>query len=184
VAAGCVLLAGCAGFTLPGMAKAPEETATAAKADADVPTPLPSPAPTPPAAAPDPVEEAESLIAGDQLDAAMAVLKRTLADGSASTEDALYWIAVLSFSPPISDPKQGRAALGRLLDEYPHGAHRHTANALKLLVDEADRLATDNTALKGDLQKLLNIDVEAQRQRRGTTAAPAPAPAPEPPAAP
>jgi len=175
----CALPAGCAGFPMPGMGGPPK--AEAGEPEAPPPaTAAPAEAAAPPAVAtaPDPVDEAEALIARDQVDAAMALLKRTLDDGSARAEDALYWIAVLSFGPPISDPEQGRAALARLLAEYPHGARRHAAAAMKALVEEDDRLATDNAALKGDLQKLLNIDVEAQRQRRGTTAAPAPAPPP------
>lgn len=173
--AGCVLLAGCAGFTLPGMAKS-------SAASEQVPAETGAAAPVPAAPAPDPVEEAEALIDRGQVDAAMALLKRTLADGTARAEDALYWIAVLSFGPPISDPEQGRAAAERLLAEYPDGRRHHAAAALKSLMDESDRLAADNAALKGDLQKVLNIDVEAQRQRRGTGTTPAPAPAP--PAAP
>jgi len=196
LAAGCLVLSACADFHLPGMAEAsPEAEEAPAGTVASPPSPaVPAPAepaegpitvpvPSPEAAAPgvqDPVEEARALVARDQVDAAMALLKRTLADGTASAEDALYWIAVLSFGPPISDPEQGSAALSRLLDEYPDGAHRHEAKALKVLLDRVDQLQADNASLKGDLQKLLNIDVEAQRQRRGTsTAAPsAPAPAP------
>jgi hypothetical protein len=194
--AACAFLAGCAGFTLPGMASPSEASeqvpaaTTAAQPPAAVPAPpepaaAPGVAPAPQgdaARSPDPVEEAEALVAGDQLDAAMALLKRTLADGTAPAEDALYWIAVLSFSPPISDPARGRAAVDRLLAEFPDGKRRHEAAALKSLMDETDRLTADNATLKGDLQKLLNIDVEAQRQRRGSGTAPAPAP--EAPAAP
>jgi hypothetical protein len=199
------LATACAGLhpSPPSAAPAPHAAAAPAPAEPRKPpqaaavTPSPAPSPAAPveaaAAVPDPVAEAEALIARDQADAALALLKRTLADGTASAEDALYWIAVLSFAPPISNPEQGRAAVDRLLAEYPHGKRRHAAAAMKALLDERDHLASDNAGLKGDLQKLLNIDVEAQRQRRGAATAPvppapapvpAPAPAPTPPAGP
>jgi hypothetical protein len=202
------LATACAGLHLspPAVAPAPHAAAAPAPHAAAAPAPAeprnppqaadvtPPPAPSPAAPeAPDPVAEAEALIARDQVDAALALLKRTLADGTASAEDALYWIAVLSFAPPISNPEQGRAAVDRLLAEYPHGKRRRAAAAMKALLDERDHLASDNAGLKGDLQKLLNIDVEAQRQRRGAATAPvpaapapvpAPAPAPTPPAGP
>jgi len=186
-----VLAAGCGGLHPPARHPAPAAPAAAEPSPASKAAPVaaaPAPAPTVAApAAPNPVQEAEALIARDQVDAALALLKRTLADGTAAPEDALYWIAVLSFGPPISNAEQGRKALDRLLTEYPHGRHRQAAAALKALLDQGDRLASDNAGLKGDLQKLLNIDVEAQRQRRGAATVPTPAappePAPPPPAA-
>lgn len=153
----------------PGRA-APESPPPVPEAAAEVApqVSVPIAAPAGPEAAPNPVQEAEILIDGGQVDAALTLLKRTLEDGTAPTEDALYWIAVLSFAPPISDRAQGEAALDRLITEFPNGERRHAAAALKALADESDQLKADNASLKEDLQKLLNIDVEAQKQRRAT----------------
>jgi len=168
-----LLAAGCTGMHIMGWSRhpapenAPPEVPEAASEVAPQVS-IPVAAPAGPEAAPNPVQEAEALIDGGQEDAALTLLKRTLEDGTAPTEDALYWIAVLSFAPPISDRAQGEAALKRLVSEFPDGERRHAAAALKALADESAELEADNAALKEDLQKLLNIDVEAQRQRRAT----------------
>lgn len=168
----CFLAAGCAGMHTGGwfgrQPAAENEPPPVPEAASEVVPQVTVPVAAGSEAAPNPVQEAEALIDGGQTDAALTLLKRTLEDGTAPTEDALYWIAVLSFAPPISDRAQGEAALERLTSEFPDGERRHAAAALKALADERDQLEADNASLKEDLQKLLNIDVEAQRQRRAT----------------
>jgi hypothetical protein len=122
--------------------------------------------------APGPVTRALALAdAGQGFDAVRA-LEEAVEAADPPNVEALYWLGILRLAPPVSDRAGGRDALERVTRHDPDGALGHAAAGLLALLDEVDRLGTDNTALREDLKKLLDIDVEAQRKRQapGTTA--------------
>lgn len=119
-----------------------------------------------------PVERALALAGAGQPRDAVGVLEAALQTGAAPEEEALYWLGILRLALPVPDRAGGREALERLARRFPDGARGQAASGLLTLLDELDRLTADNAALREDLKKLLDIDVEAQRKRRtpGTTA--------------
>jgi hypothetical protein len=122
--------------------------------------------------APGPVTRALALANAGQGFDAVRVLEEAVEAQDPPSVEALYWLGVLRLAPPVSDRAGGRDALERVTRREPDGALGHVAAGLLTLLDEVDRLGTDNAALREDLKKLLDIDVEAQRKRQapGTTA--------------
>lgn len=124
------------------------------------------------AGAPGPVARALALAEAGQPRDAVRILEAAVEAGDAPEDEALYWLGILRLAPPVSDRAGGREALDRLARRHPDGALGHAAAGLVQLLDDVERLGTDNTALREDLKKLLDIDVEAQRKRQspGATA--------------
>lgn len=113
------------------------------------------------------VQRAVALADAGRPEVALALLDAALKAESVPEEEGLYWVAVLRLSPPVSDREGARRALTELVQRHPDGARGRAAASLLDLLDEVDRLSTENASLQKDLKRLLDIDVEAQRKRQG-----------------
>jgi len=118
------------------------------------------------------VQRALALADAGRPEVALALLDAALKSETVPEDEGLYWVGVLRLSAPVSDRDGGRRALTQLVRLHPDGARGRAATALLSLLDEVDRLGTENASLQKDLKRLLDIDVEAQRKRQGGAAPP------------
>ncbi|MBI5137115.1 MAG: hypothetical protein HZA24_07225 [Nitrospirae bacterium] len=115
----------------------------------------------------DPVGGARLLAREAPADAA-ALLRSALAEGRAPADALLFELGLVLLAPGIDDRPAARAAFDKLISAHPASPHRAAALGLRALLDQAKALQADNAALRDDLKRIMDIDLETQRQRRGT----------------
>ncbi len=115
------------------------------------------------------VRQADELARNDAPHDARRIYRQVLHDhpGTPAAERALYGLAQLYIDPngKLKDYSFAYVAFSRLLNEYPDSVHAQEARAWHAVLTELLRNQTDARRLRGDLDRLKELDMEEEGEQ-------------------
>jgi len=97
------------------------------------------------------------------------LIERAESDGRAAADVLLFEMGLILLSSDGADPTMAKVLLARLVVDYPGSERHQAAAAIVDLLERTHELELSNTALRQNLNQILNIDLESERQRQATT---------------